>query len=90
MSNKSVQNIVAIILLIAAAVLVLWVLVMWTMPWMMDGMMGGMTGDGMMDDGMMGEGMMWSTRGWMFLWTAGPLLLAALLVVLAIVLFRSP
>jgi hypothetical protein len=74
MSNRSVQGIVAMVLIAVAAVLVLWVLVMWMMPSMMGGMMG---------DGMMG-----SMSGCMVLCTVGPLLLAGVLVVLAIVLLR--
>lgn len=79
MSIKTTQSILAIILLAAAAILVLGVLFMWMMPSMMGGMMG---------EGMMGYHMGRSMSGWMILWTGGPLLLAALLVVLAIVLFR--
>jgi hypothetical protein len=79
MSNRSTQSIVAIILIVAAAVLFLWVLGMWMMPSMMGGMMG---------DGMMGSGMMGSMRGCMLLCTVGPLILAAVLVVLAVVLLR--
>jgi len=74
MSNKSAQSIVAIVLIIAAAVLVLWVLGMWMMPSMMDGMMGG--------------GMMGSRGGCMVQCTVGPLLMAAVLVALAVVLLR--
>jgi hypothetical protein len=78
MSNRSVQGIVGIILIVAAAGLVLWVLAMWLMPSMMGGMM---------SDGMMG-GMTGSMSGCMVLCTVGPLLLAAVLVALGIVLLR--
>ena len=44
MSNNSAQKIVAIVLIVAATVLVLWVLGMWMMPSMMGGMMGSMSG----------------------------------------------
>ena len=40
----SSQKIVAIILIIAGAILVLWVLMMWMVPSMMGNMMGGMMG----------------------------------------------
>jgi len=73
MSNNSAQKIVAIVLIVAATVLVLWVLGMWMMPSMMGGMMGGMMG---------------SMSGCMGLCTFGPLLLAAVLVILAVVLLR--
>ncbi len=75
MSNRSAHSIVAIVLIVAAAVLVLWVLGMWMMPSMMGGMMGG--------------GMMGSMSGRMILCTGGPLLLAAVLVSLAVVLLRK-
>ena len=75
MSNKSAQSIIAIVLIVVAAVLVLWVLGMWMMPSMMNGMMGG--------------GMMGSMSGCMGMCTFGPLLLAAVLLALGIVLLRS-
>ena len=75
MSNKSAQSIIAIVLIVVAAVLVLWVLGMWMMPSMMSGMMGG--------------GMMGSMSGYMALCTVGPLLLAAVLVILGVVLMRN-
>ena len=74
MSNKSMQSIVAIVLIIAAATLVLWVLGMWVMPSRMGGMMDG--------------GMMGSMGGCSVQCTVGPLLMAAVLVALAVVLFR--
>jgi len=73
MSNKSAQSIVAIIAIIAGAILVLWVLTMWMMPSMMGNMMGGMMG---------------SMSGCMSLCTFGPLLLAAVLIILGVVLLR--
>ena len=69
----SSQKIVAIILIIVGAVLVLWVLTMWMMPSMMGSMMGGMMG---------------SMIGCMGMCTFGPLLLAAVLVILGVVLLR--
>ena len=69
----SSQKIVAIILIIVGAVLVLWVLTMWMMPSMMGSMMGGMMG---------------SMSGCMGMCTFGPLLLAAVLVILGVVLLR--
>src|SRR5438094_629851 len=61
----SSQRIVAIILIIAGAVLVLWVLLMWMVPSMMGNMMGGMMG---------------SMSGCMGMCTFGPLLLAAVVL----------
>jgi len=75
MSNKSAQSIIAIVLIVVAAVLVLWVLGMWMMPSMLNGMMGG--------------GMMGSMSGCMALCTIGPLVLAAILVILGVVLLRN-
>ena len=75
MPNNNSQKIVAIILIIAGAILVAWVLMMWMMPSMMSGMMGG--------------GMMGSTSGCLLQCTVGPLLLAAVLIGLAVVLLRS-
>ena len=74
MPKNSSQKIVAIILIIAGAILVLWVLMMWMMPSMMGSMMGGMMG---------------SMSGCMGMCTFGPLLLAAVLFVLGIVLLRN-
>jgi len=70
----SSQKIVAIILIIAGAVLGLWVLMMWIVPSMMGNMMGGMMG---------------SMSGCMGVCTFVPLLLAAVLLALGIVLLRS-
>ena len=70
----SSQKIVAIILIIAGAILVLWVLTMWMMPSMMGNMMGGMMG---------------SMSGCIGMCTFGPLLLDAVLLALGIVLLRS-
>ena len=70
----SSQKIVAIILFIAGAILVLWVLTMWMMPSMMGNMMGGMVG---------------SMSGCLGMCTFGPLLLATVLVVLGVVLLRK-
>jgi NADH:ubiquinone oxidoreductase subunit 6 (subunit J) len=75
MSNRSTQTIVAIVLIIAGAILVLWVLAMWMMP----SMMGNMMGDGMMS----------SMSGCMTLCTLGPLILAAVLMILGVVLLRN-
>ena len=75
MPNGSTQKTVAIVLIVIAAVIFLWVISIWMMPSMMGGMMGG---------GMMG-GMM----GGCAICFAGPFLLAAILVVLAVVLLRS-
>jgi hypothetical protein len=75
MSNRSARRTVAIVLIIAGAILVLWVLSMWMMPSMMGGMMGG--------------GMMGSMGGCMALCTIGPLVLAAVLVILGVVLLRN-
>jgi len=73
MPNNNSQKIVAILLIIAGAVLILWVLAMWMMPSMMGNMMGGMMG---------------SMSGCMGLCTFGPLLLAAVLISLGVVLLR--
>jgi hypothetical protein len=78
MSNRQVQKLVAIVLLVIAAVLIVGVLGMWIMHSMMGGMM----------NGMMGSGMMNSMSGCV-LCTGGPLLLAAVLVVLGVVLLRN-
>lgn len=75
MTNRSAQSIVAIVLIVVAAVLVLWVLGMWMMPSMMGGMMGG--------------GMMGSMSGYMALCTIGSFVLAAVLVILGVVLLRN-
>ena len=75
MSNRSTLSIVAIALIVAAAVIVLWVLGMWMMPSMMASMMG--------------RGMMGSMSGCMALCTIGPLVLAAVLVILGVVLLRK-
>ena len=73
----SSQKIVAIVLIVIAAVLSVGVFIMWLMPSVMGGMMsGGMMGDG----GMMGG---------CALCMIGPLLLATILVVLAVVLLRG-
>jgi len=72
MPNRGAQSIVAIILIIAGAILVVWVLMMWMMPSMMGNMMGGM-----------------SMSGCMGMCTFGPLLLAAVLVGLGVVLLRK-
>ena len=74
-SSRSVQCTVAIVLIAAAAILVLWVLAMGLMPSMMAGMMGG--------------GMMGSMSGCTISCMAGPLLLATVLVGMAVVLLRS-
>ncbi len=74
MSNRSAQSIVAIILIIAGAILVLWVLTMWMVPSMMGNMMGGMVG---------------SMSGCLGMCTFGPLLLAAVLISLGVVLLRG-
>ena len=74
MPNRSAQSIVAIILIIAGAILALWVLMMWMMPSMMGNMMGGMVG---------------SMSGCLGMCTFGPLLLAAVLVILGVVLLRK-
>jgi glucan phosphoethanolaminetransferase (alkaline phosphatase superfamily) len=66
-------KLVATVLIVIAAVFVLWVFGMWMMPWMMGNMMSGMMG---------------SMRGYMGLYMFGPLLLAAVLIVLAVVLLR--
>ena len=73
MPNNNSQKIVAIVLIIAGAILILWVLAMWMMPSMMGNLMGGMMG---------------SMSGCMGLCTFGPLLLAAVLVSLGVVLLR--
>ena len=70
----SSQKIVAIILFIAGAILVLWVLTMWMMPSMMGNMMGGMMG---------------SMSGCVGACTFGPFLLAAVLIILGVVLLRK-
>jgi len=70
----SSQKIVAIILIIAGAILALWVLMMWMIPSMMGNMMGGMMG---------------SMSGCLGMCTFGPLLLAAVLIVLGVVLLRK-
>ena len=75
MSNRSAQSIAAIVLIVVAAIIVLWVLGMWIMPSMMGGMMGG--------------GMMGSMSGYMALCTVGPLVLASVLVILGVVLLRN-
>ena len=74
MPKNSSQKIVAIILIVAGAILVFWVLMMWMMPSMMGNMMGGMMG---------------SMSGCMGVCTFGPLLLAAVLLALGIVLLRN-
>jgi hypothetical protein len=74
MTDQQVRKVVAIVLIVIAAVLALGVLGMWMMPSMMGGMMGG--------------GMMGSMSG-CALCMFGPLLLAAILIALAIVLLRS-
>ena len=74
MPNRSAQSIVAIVSIIAGAILVLWVLTMWMMPSMMGGTMGGMMG---------------SMSGCMGVCTFGPLLLAAVLIALGVVLLRK-
>jgi hypothetical protein len=74
MSDRQFRKLVAVVPIVLSVVLVLWVFGMWMMPSMMGGsMMGGM--------------MVWS-NGYMGLYTFGPLLLAAALVVLAVVLLR--
>ena len=73
MPKNSSQKIVAIILIVAGAILVFWVLMMWMMPSMMGNMMGGMMG---------------SMSGCMGVCTFGPLLLAAVLISLGVVLLR--
>jgi hypothetical protein len=75
MAESQVRKVVAIVLIIAGAALVLWVLVMWMMPSMMGGTMGG--------------GMMGSMNGCTARCTFGPLLLAAVLVILGVVLLRN-
>jgi hypothetical protein len=74
MSDRQLRKLVAVVLIVLSVGLVLWVFGMWMMPSMMGG-------------GMMGEMMEWS-NGYMGLYTFGPLLLAAVLVVLAVVLLR--
>jgi len=74
MAERQIRKAVAIVLVIAGAILFLWVLTMWMMPSMMGNMMGGMMG---------------SMSGCMGLCTFGPLLLATVLVVLGIVLLRN-
>lgn len=73
MQNLSPQKVVAIVLIVVAAVLLLWGLGMLIMPAMMGGMMGG--------------GMMGSMAG-CTMCAVGPLLLAAILLVLAVALLR--
>jgi len=75
MANGSTQKVVAIVLIVVAAIVLLWVLGMLMMPSMMGGMMGG---------GMMGDGMMAGCA----ICVIGPLLLVAILVTLAVVLLR--
>ena len=72
MAERQIRKAVAIVLIIAGAVLVLWVLAMWMMPSMMGNMMSGM-----------------SMSGCMGMCTFGPLLLAAVLVGLGVVLLRK-
>jgi len=67
---------VAIVLIIVAAIIFLWILGMWIMPSMMGGMMGS---GGMMGDMMAGCAIC----------LVGPVILAGILVVLAAVLLRS-
>jgi hypothetical protein len=74
MLNRSAQSIVAIMAIIAGAILVLWVLTMWMMPSMMGNMM----------DGMMG-----SMSRCMGVCMFGPVLLAAVLISLGVVLLRK-
>ena len=78
MSNRQVQKLVAIVLLVIAAILIVGVLGMWIMHSMMGGAMSRMMGDGMI--GPMGGCMLCMT------W---PLLLAAVLAVLAVLLLRN-
>jgi len=74
MSDRQLRRLVAVVLIVLSVGLVLWVFGMWMMPSMMGGsMMGGMMG---------------RLNGYMGLYTFGPLLLAAVLVVLAVVLLR--
>ena len=73
MAERQIRKGVAIILIIAGAILVLWVLVMWLMPSMMGRMMSGMMG---------------SMSGCVGLCTFGPLILAAVLIALGVVLLR--
>ena len=75
MAERQITKVGAIVLIVAAAVLVLWVLVMWMMPLMMGGMMGG--------------GMMGSMSGCVGRCTFGPLLLAGVLVILGVILLRK-
>lgn len=77
MPNRSTQKMVALILVVVAAVLFLSGLGILMMPAMMTGMMGGMMGGGMM-----------SSTGGRALCAAGPLVLAAILLLLGIVLLR--
>jgi len=74
MSNNNNHKIVAIILIVIASFFAVGVLVIWAVP----AMMGGMMGSRMM-------GAMAACR----ICAAGPFLLAALFVVVAIVLLRS-
>lgn len=78
MSNRQVQKPVAIVLLVIAAILIVGVLAMWVIHTMMGGMM----------NGMMGSGMMSSMSGCL-LCMVGPLILAAVLAVLAVLLLRT-
>ena len=67
-------KLVGIVLIVIAAVLGLWVFVMWMMPSIMRAMMGG--------------SMMRSMNEYMGPYSFGPLLLAAVLIVLAVALVR--
>ena len=73
MAERQIRKALAIVAIIAGAILVLWVLTMWMMPSMMGNMIGGMMG---------------SMSGCMSLCTFGPLLLAAVLIILGVVLLR--
>ena len=78
MSNRQVQKLVAIVLLVIGAILVVGVLGMWIMHSMMGGVM----------NGMMGIGMMSSMSGCL-LCIVGPLILAAVLILLGVLLLRN-
>ena len=74
MSDRQEGRLIAIVLIVIGAVLGLGVFAIWMMPSMMGGMIDG--------------GMMGSMKRYMGRYTFGPLLLAAVLVVLAVVLLR--
>lgn len=74
MANRSTQKVVAIVLIVVAVIVLLSVLGMLMMPSIMGGMMGGRMMGGMM--------------GGCAICVVGPLLLAGILVVLAVVLLR--